>query len=96
MGTYSLTVCFPGFQNGPMSKTLSEKLPVTVSAWSNNAVKHLLLVLKAMLDELLQQDQLARQSQHLAVVNWFLSNRGKKLISVHASCQAWGQLHLSV
>ena len=88
MGAYSFTTCLPGFQNRFIRETLSEKLPVTVSVCSNNAVKHLLLVLKVVPNELLQRDQFARQSQHFAVVNWFLANRGEKLISVHASCQA--------
>lgn len=96
MGPYSLTTCLLGFQNGLIRETPSEKLPVTLSVRSKDAVKHLLLLLKAMLDELLQWDQLARQSQHFAVVNWFLANWGEKLTSVHASCQAWGQLHLSI
>lgn len=51
------------------SEQLPEELPVTLSVCRNNAVKLLLLVLKAMPDELLQGDRLARQSQHFAVVN---------------------------
>lgn len=53
MGPYSLTTCLPGFQNGLIRETPSEKLPVTLSVRSNDAVKHLLLLLKAMPDELL-------------------------------------------
>lgn len=80
MRTYSFTTCFPGFQNGLIGETISEQLPVTVSMCSNDYVKHLLLVLKAVPDELLQWDQLARQSPHFTVVNWFLAKRGEKLL----------------
>lgn len=34
-----------------------------------------------------------RKSQHFTLVNGVPAKRGEKFISVHASCQAWGQLH---
>lgn len=41
MGAYSFTIFLSGFQIGPVRETLSQKLPVTISVCSNDAVKHL-------------------------------------------------------
>lgn len=42
MGAYSFTAFLSGFQTGPIRETLSQKLPVTVSACSNGPVERLL------------------------------------------------------